>query len=250
MLEAQNERRRRTRPAGAHRGAACAPRWTPPSARSRHAPTPTAPRTASVARVLIVGCGCRGRELAGVLVEHGHAVRGTSRDEASVRGDRGRRRARGGGRSRPPLARSCPQLDGVSVLCWLMGSARGGAEALHGPRLESLVEALVDTHVRGVVYEGGGKRGAAAARPGRGDRAAGGGDLSHARRGGRTRPGRLRRLARTRWRPPSSECSRPRKSAGGVGVPPAPLLRGGRLAGARHRLPHRRYPHGGTPKPL
>jgi hypothetical protein len=31
------------------------------------------------------------------------------------------------------------------------GQARA---ALHGPRLESMLEALVDTHVRGVVYEG------------------------------------------------------------------------------------------------
>jgi len=32
-----------------------------------------------VARVLIVGCGCRGQALAGALVAAGHAVRGTTR---------------------------------------------------------------------------------------------------------------------------------------------------------------------------
>ena len=32
-----------------------------------------------MARVLIVGCGCRGRALAAALVDEGHAVRGTTR---------------------------------------------------------------------------------------------------------------------------------------------------------------------------
>ena len=47
----------------------------------------------------------------------------------------------------------------VTVLYWLMGSAVGEAEliaALHGPRLERLLEELVDTPVRGVVYEAAG----------------------------------------------------------------------------------------------
>ena len=49
-----------------------------------------------------------------------------------------------------------PQLDGVSAVCWLMGSASGPPDdvaALHGPRLRSLLERLVDTPVRGFVYE-------------------------------------------------------------------------------------------------
>jgi putative NADH-flavin reductase len=108
-----------------------------------------------VARVLIVGCGCRGRELTGVLVEHGHAVRGTTRDQSSVAAIEAAG-AHGVVADPDRLATLMPQLDGVSVLCWLMGTADAGAEALHGPRLESLVEALVDTHVRGVVYEAGG----------------------------------------------------------------------------------------------
>jgi hypothetical protein len=46
-------------------------------------------------------------------------------------------------------------VEGVSVLVWLLGSVAGEAAAtLHGPRLESMLEALVDTPVRGVVYEG------------------------------------------------------------------------------------------------
>jgi hypothetical protein len=50
------------------------------------------------------------------------------------------------------------QLAGVSVICWLMGSVDAGAAArLHGPRLRTLLERLVDTPVRGLVYEGAGR---------------------------------------------------------------------------------------------
>ena len=51
------------------------------------------------------------------------------------------------------------QLPGVTVVCWLMGSAGGDPEqvqALHGDRLRSLLAKLVDSGVRGVVYEGAG----------------------------------------------------------------------------------------------
>jgi hypothetical protein len=44
----------------------------------------------------------------------------------------------------------------VAVVYLLLGSAGGDAEAVagvHGPRLERLMEKLVDTPVRGVVYE-------------------------------------------------------------------------------------------------
>ena len=53
------------------------------------------------------------------------------------------------------LATLMPHVEGVSVLCWLLGQVVD--EALHGPRLESMLEALVDTPVRGVVYEGPGE---------------------------------------------------------------------------------------------
>jgi hypothetical protein len=49
-------------------------------------------------------------------------------------------------------------LTGVTILCWLMGTATGDAErvaALHDGRLRMLWEKLVDTPVRGVVHEGG-----------------------------------------------------------------------------------------------
>ena len=49
------------------------------------------------------------------------------------------------------------QLAGVTVVCWLLGGAEGDNVAeLHGPRLETLLERLVDTPVRGIVYEAAG----------------------------------------------------------------------------------------------
>jgi hypothetical protein len=47
-------------------------------------------------------------------------------------------------------------LAGVTIVCWLMGTARGDPErvaSLHDGRLRMLCEKLVDTPVRGVVYE-------------------------------------------------------------------------------------------------
>jgi len=106
-----------------------------------------------VARVLVVGCGCRGLSLARALSAE-HAVRGTTRsperlaalEAAGVEGaladpDR--------------LATIVPLLSGVSVVCWLMGTAEGSPE-VHGARLQTLVEHLVDTPVRGLVYEAAG----------------------------------------------------------------------------------------------
>jgi hypothetical protein len=51
------------------------------------------------------------------------------------------------------------QVGDVAVIFWLLGSALGEPEAIaavHGPRLERLMENLVDTPVRGFVYEGAG----------------------------------------------------------------------------------------------
>jgi nucleoside-diphosphate-sugar epimerase len=109
-----------------------------------------------VARVLVVGCGCRGRELARELRSRGHAVRGTTRDPD-------RRAEIEAAGAEPALADPdrlgtlMAQLHGVSLVCWLMGSADvGAAPDLHGPRLRALLERLVDTPVRGVVYEAAG----------------------------------------------------------------------------------------------
>jgi uncharacterized protein YbjT (DUF2867 family) len=126
-----------------------------------------------MARALIVGCGCRGRLLGGRLLDEGWAVRGTSRrseglapiESAGIE---------------PALAdpdRPATLLDligDVTVVHWLLGSAEAEPEAIaaiHGPRLERFLEKLVDTPVRGFVYEAAGsveptalERGAAAVR--------------------------------------------------------------------------------------
>lgn len=108
--------------------------------------------------MLIVGCGCRGRELARALAQVGHAVRGTTRHEGALAGIE----AAGADAvlvDPDRLSTLLGQLDGVSAMCWLMGTASGQQEtvaALHGPRLESIAVKLVDTHVRGLVYEAAG----------------------------------------------------------------------------------------------
>jgi hypothetical protein len=50
-------------------------------------------------------------------------------------------------------------LENVTVLLWLLGTATGESDkvgALHGSRLEMMLERTVDTTVRGVVYEAAG----------------------------------------------------------------------------------------------
>jgi hypothetical protein len=106
-----------------------------------------------MARVLIVGCGCRGQALARALVAEGHAVRGTSRDPARLPAIEAAG-AEAIAADPDRLATMMRAIDGASVVCWLLGTARG-ADQLHGPRLESMLEHIVDTHVRGFVYETG-----------------------------------------------------------------------------------------------
>lgn len=106
-----------------------------------------------MARVLIVGCGCRGQALARALGAAGHAVRGTSR---SADRHAGIEAAGAEPLTADPdrLVTMMPAIEGVSVVCWLMGTADN--PALHGDRLESMLEHIVDTPVRGFVYETGG----------------------------------------------------------------------------------------------
>lgn len=112
-----------------------------------------------MARALIVGCGCRGRLLAAALIAEGHAVRGTSRDPATLE-------AIAAIGAEPALADPdrigtlMEALAGVTVVCWLLGAATGEREQvreLHDGRLRMLFERVVDTPVRGVVYEGAGR---------------------------------------------------------------------------------------------
>jgi uncharacterized protein YbjT (DUF2867 family) len=109
-----------------------------------------------VARVLIVGCGCRGRELAWEVRASGHAVRGTTRSRENL-AEIEAAGAEGVLADPNRLGTLMRELAGVTLVCWLMGSAEGETAAgLHGPRLETLLERLVDTPVRGVVYEAAG----------------------------------------------------------------------------------------------
>lgn len=107
-----------------------------------------------MARVLIVGCGARGRRLGAVLGERGWAVRGTSRTaEGAAEIERAGLEA---AIADPDRVGSVVDLLGdVTVLVLLLGSVDDG-EALHRERLPSLLEKLVDTPVRGLVYEAAG----------------------------------------------------------------------------------------------
>jgi uncharacterized protein YbjT (DUF2867 family) len=111
-----------------------------------------------VARALIVGCGCRGRLLGKRLLADGWAVRGTSRREEGLAAIE----AAGIEPARADPADPASVLDlvgDVAVVHWLLGSAEGEPEelaAIHGPRLDRLLERLVETPVRGFVYEMGG----------------------------------------------------------------------------------------------
>jgi hypothetical protein len=94
--------------------------------------------------------------LASTLSAVGHPVRGTTRDAARVAaleaaliepavGDPYR------------LATLMPHVANTSAMVWLMGSATGDdVEALHRTRLQTVLERLVDSPVRGMVYEAAG----------------------------------------------------------------------------------------------
>ncbi len=108
-----------------------------------------------MARILIVGGGCRGRRLAAGLVADGHAVRITTRTED------GRAAIEAAGAecwigTPDRLATLRGSLDSVAVVCWLLGGARGSAaelSALHTTRLELFLTQAIDTTARGVLYE-------------------------------------------------------------------------------------------------
>jgi hypothetical protein len=108
-----------------------------------------------VARILLLGGGCRGRQLAAVLVEDGHAVRITTRSEE------GRPAIEAAGAecwlgTPDRLATLRGALDGVTIACWLLGTAQGTPvqlSELQGSRLEFFLTQAIDTTVRGILYE-------------------------------------------------------------------------------------------------
>ena len=109
-----------------------------------------------MARALIVGCGCRGRLLGRALLVEGWQVRGTSRSPARL--DAIAAAGIEPASADPDRVGSVLDLvEDVAVVVWALGSATGSpelVEAVNGPRLERLLERLVDTPVRGLVYEG------------------------------------------------------------------------------------------------
>jgi 3-hydroxyisobutyrate dehydrogenase-like beta-hydroxyacid dehydrogenase len=111
-----------------------------------------------VARCLIIGCGCRGCLLASELRGGGHAVRGTTRELGRLRAIEA---AGAEALLADPdrIATIVPAFEHVSIACVLLGSATGRPDhvcALHGPRLEMLLARMLDTTVRGIVYEAAG----------------------------------------------------------------------------------------------
>ena len=111
-----------------------------------------------MARALIGGCGCRGRTLSAELRGAGWQVRGTTRDPAKV-GELSAAGVEAVVADPDRLATLLDEIADVTVVFWLMGTAGGepgAVAALHGARLERLMEELVDSPVRGVVYEAAG----------------------------------------------------------------------------------------------
>jgi nucleoside-diphosphate-sugar epimerase len=111
-----------------------------------------------VARCLIIGCGCRGQALARELVARGHAVRATTRDPAHVPAiEAAGAEAIVGDPDR--VATVAPAFEHVGAAVILLGSAVGSPEALaalHGSRLDMLLLRMLDSTVRGIVYEAAG----------------------------------------------------------------------------------------------
>jgi len=103
---------------------------------------------------MLVGCGCCAREAGTLLLAEGWAVRGTSRNVA------GREAIAAAGleavEADPDRVGSVAELLGdVTVLAWLLGGLADpdAVATLNGPRLGSLLEKVVDTPVRGFVFE-------------------------------------------------------------------------------------------------
>ena len=106
-----------------------------------------------MARVLIVGCGGRGQALARALIADGHSVRGTTRDPAR-KPDIEATGAEAYLGDPNVVGTLMGALDGVTIAVWLLATAEN--PELHAGRLRMFCEKLVDTPVRGLVYEAAG----------------------------------------------------------------------------------------------
>jgi nucleoside-diphosphate-sugar epimerase len=111
-----------------------------------------------LARALIVGCGCRGRALGVALRDAGWQVRGTTRDAHGIE-EIAAAGLEGSVADPDRVGTLMDEIADVTLVFWLLATASGDEEAvaaLHGPRLERLLEEVVDTPVRGLVYEAAG----------------------------------------------------------------------------------------------
>jgi hypothetical protein len=108
-----------------------------------------------VARVLILGGGCRGRRLAAEVVGDGHAVRIVTRsDSRRVMIEGVGAECFVGDPNRLGTLRGV--LEGVTVACWLLATATGSPEELrelHVSRLPAFLGQAIDSTMRGFVYE-------------------------------------------------------------------------------------------------
>lgn len=89
------------------------------------------------------------------MVEQGHTLR------ASTRSERGRAAIEAVGAecwigTPGRLATLRGALDSVTIACWMLAGAHGSSEevaALHSSRLEYFLTQVIDTTVRGVIYD-------------------------------------------------------------------------------------------------
>jgi hypothetical protein len=104
----------------------------------------------------MVGGGCRGLALARELTAEGHAVRAVTRhEERRAALEQAGCECWIGDPDRIGTLRYA--LDNVTVLLWALATARGSnVGALHGSRLEMMMERTTDSTVRGVLYEAAG----------------------------------------------------------------------------------------------
>jgi NADPH-dependent 2,4-dienoyl-CoA reductase/sulfur reductase-like enzyme len=103
-------------------------------------------------RALVVGGGERALAVARTLAADGHAPRVVVEDpaDAAAARDAGGEPWEG---TPDRIGTLRYALDNVTVVLWLLGDRVEGE--LHGSRLEMLLERLIDTTVRGFVYERG-----------------------------------------------------------------------------------------------
>jgi hypothetical protein len=113
------------------------------------------PGSEPMARALIIGGGHRGRCLASALRADAFTVRVIARDQAEM-AEIAAVGAEGMVADPDRIGTLMDALPGIAVVCWLMGTVGDRWTALHGDRLRMLFEKLVDTPVRGLVYEGAG----------------------------------------------------------------------------------------------